>query len=287
MMQILVIGGARFIGLHVIKKLCVHNHSLTVYTTGNHPIPCKDRVKYVRGDRNKDFGGIKDDFDVVIDMCAYTGNHVRKALEEISLKKYILISTVAAYAKSDDIPYEETFPLGPWPVWGDYNLGKVEAETALQKSGKRHATLRPVYVLGEGNHMERESFIYSRIRNHMPLVLPEDGNAEVQFVFVQNVADAVVLLAETDAEGAYNCAGNERISLRGLVEEMANIVGEDANITYNPAADGANFQENAFPFANEYFVCTNNKLTSLGWKPTPLLEGLRRDYENYYKDHRR
>lgn len=103
-MQILVIGGARFIGLHVIKKLCVHNHSITVCTTGNHPIPCKDRVKYVRGDRNKDFVGIKDDFDVVIDMCAYTGNHVRKALEEISLKKYVLISTVAAYAKSEDMP---------------------------------------------------------------------------------------------------------------------------------------------------------------------------------------
>src|SRR3989338_3142608 len=92
-MQVLVIGGARFIGPHIIQKLCSNNHSVTMFTTGNHPIPCKDRLRYVQGDRNKDFTGIKGNFDVVIDMCAYTGNHVQKALEELSLKKYVLMST--------------------------------------------------------------------------------------------------------------------------------------------------------------------------------------------------
>ena len=258
-----------------------------MFTTGNHPIPCKDRLRYVQGDRNKDFTGIKGNFDVVIDMCAYTGNHVQKALEELSLKKYVLMSTAAAYAKPKGLPLEESSPLGSWPVWGNYNIGKTEAEIVLQKSGKRHAILRPVYVLGARNHLERESFIYSSIRKHIPIVLPGNGNATVQFVFVQDVADAIVLLAETDAEGAFNCCGDESITLRGLVEEMAKIAGEAVRIIYNPAADGTNFIDNEFPFANENLVCSNEKLKTLGWKPTPLREWLRRDYKNYYRNHPR
>ena len=55
-------------------------------------------------------------------------------------------------------------------------------------------------------------------------------------------------------------------------------------IKFNPDADGDNHDENEFPFANETFYCTNDKLKKLGIKFTPLIKGLKEDYENYYKD---
>ncbi len=64
---------------------------------------------------------------------------------------------------------------------------------------------------------------------------------------------------------------------------MAKIIGKKPIIKFNPNADGENFNEKEFPFANENFFCSNEKIKELGIKFTPLLRGLKEDYENYYK----
>ena len=54
-------------------------------------------------------------------------------------------------------------------------------------------------------------------------------------------------------------------------------------LKYNSKTDGAHWNEDEFPFANESFIYDNSKLKKLGIKLTPLLKGLKNDYETYYK----
>jgi len=141
-----------------------------------------------------------------------------------------------------------------------------------------------VYILGKNNYVDRERFIYSKIKANKPLILPGDGQAKTQFVFSQDVANSIVVLAEKKIQGNFNCCGDEVVTLKQLAEIMGNIVGIKPIIKFNPNANGQRHNINEFPFANETFYCTNDKLKKLGIKFTPLIQGLKEDYENYYKN---
>jgi nucleoside-diphosphate-sugar epimerase len=90
-------------------------------------------------------------------------------------------------------------------------------------------------------------------------------------------------MVENKVSGSFNVAGDEMITLQGLVEIMADIVGKKALIKYDFEREGLSFNEKAFPFPNEHMICSNDKVKGLGIKFTPLVEGLRSDYDNYYK----
>lgn len=279
-MEILIIGGSRFVGPLLIEKLLSKNHRITVFNRGTHNIGSKSITK-IAGDRNDGFE-IDDEFDVVVDMCAYNGKHTSAAIGQLKFDFFVHMGTGAAYKKTKKFPLTEESPLGDWPVWGDYNKGKVECEKVLASSNVRYATVRPVYILGPNNYCDREHFIYSRIKTGSEILIPGNGNAEVQFVFAKDVAESIALIIEKKAVGAFNCACSESITLNGLVEEMGRIVGKPPRIKLRPEKDGANFSESEFPFANETFLCANEKLKTLGIKFTPLIAGLEEDYRTYY-----
>lgn len=247
-------------------------------------------MRFVKGDRNKGFplgktsGMTAAAFDAVIDMCAHNGSQTKLALSELKFSLFIHFSTSAVYEKSETFPLTEESPLGDWPLWGEYNKGKRECEEILASSGIRYASIRPVYILGPKNYCDRERFIYARIKYGLPISLPGNGQALIQFVFADEVAGAITFLAERGIEGVFNCAGNEAITLKGLTEEMGKIVGRRPILEFNPEADGARFDISEFPFANENLVVSNEKIKGLGITFTPLLEGLKRDYENYYRN---
>src|SRR3989338_610427 len=193
------------------------------------------------------------------------------------------MGTAAAYKKTEIFPLTEESPLGEWPLWGKYNKGKVECEEALINSDVKFATARTVYILGPKNYLARESFIYAKIKNGLPIILPGNGQALTQFVFAEEVAEAIAGIAENKTEGAFNIAGDDIITLKGLVEEMAKIAGKEPKIKYNPGTDGEKFNEDEFPFANENFFCSNKKIKGLGMNFAPFQKTLKEDYENFYR----
>lgn len=281
-MRILLIGGSRFVGPLLIEKLSKRGHSLTIFNRGNLQTVYPPGVIFIKGDRNLGFG-LKDHFDIVIDMCSYQARHTEGALKELNFDFFIHFGTAAAYQKTEIFPLTEESPLGNWLLWGDYNKGKVECEEVLKKSDIKFATIRPVYILGPKNYLARESFIYSKIKKGLPIILPGNGQAITQFVHVEDVAKTFAVIAEKKLEGAFNCAGDESITLKGLVEGMAKIAGKEALIRFNPNADGDKFNDTEFPFANENFFCSNEKIKKLGTEFKPLVIGLKEDYEKYYQ----
>ncbi len=283
-MDILILGGSRFVGPLIVDKLLKKGHSVAVFNRGRERTDY-GKAEFVRGDRDQGFAALKGRrFDAVIDMCAYERRQTEAALEGIDAGFFVHMSTAAAYKKSELFPLTEESPLGDWPLWGAYNKGKAECERVLAESGRKYASIRPVYILGPANYVPRESFIYSALREGRTLALPGNGMAVVQFVFSDEVAESAVAVSEKGAEGAFNCCGDEAITLRGLAEMMARISGREAIIKNSPAHDGDSFDESEFPFANENFLCSNAKIKGLGVRFIPLERGLERDYRDYYSN---
>lgn len=269
-------------GPHIIKELLKNDHDITVFNRGRTSLAENLNIKHIKGDRNMGID-IKESFDIVIDTCAYTGDQTARAINELSFNYYLHISTASVYRKPEIFPLkEDASPIGVWPAWGDYNKGKVECERILEKSGLNYAIVRPVYILGAKSHLPRESYIYVKLKGGEELILPGNGEAIIQFVFVQDVARMVSLLVENKITGIYNCAGDDLITLNGLVNEMSKFIGINAKIKYDFLADDINYNIAEFPFANINFFCSNDKIKELGMEFTPLLKGLKNDYKNYY-----
>ena len=131
-MKILIIGGSRFVGPLIIDKLVEKGHDITVFNRGKTKSQYNN-VNFVQGDRRNGFN-IKDSFDVVIDACAYKGDHTKKAINELNFDFYLNFGTVASYKKTNKFPLTEDSEIGEWPYWGDYNTGKVECEEILKSS---------------------------------------------------------------------------------------------------------------------------------------------------------
>lgn len=282
-MKVLIIGGSRFVGPLLISQLLQANHDVVVFNRGQINNNYPNGVRFIEGDRNNGFK-VADHFDAVVDMCAYTGAQTKMALEQLSYDLFVHFGSVVSYKKSEIFPLTEESQTGLWPSMGDYGKGKVECEQVLAASGKKYATIRPGYILGANNYVDRENFIYSRIHKGIELVLPGNGQALAQFIFAQDVAAIIVLILQKNLTGAFNCSGNEMITLKGLVEVMGELVGKQPRIAYNSAADGERYNQDEFPFSNENLLVSNQKLKDAGFTFTPLLDGLRADFDSHYKE---
>lgn len=280
--NILIIGGSRFVGPYLAELLLNRGHGLTIFNRGLLKPEYPTEMRFVKGDRNKEFN-LKECFDAVIDMCAYSGAQTENALRQLRFDFFLHFSTAAVYKKTEIFPLTEESPLGDWPVWGNYNKGKVKCEKTLAASGLPYAIIRPVYILGPKNYCDREHFIYSKIKNGEPLILPGDGQAKVQFVFAKEVAKAIVLIVEKRAIDAFNCAGDETVTLIDLVKVMGKIAGREPILRFNSLTDGEKFNVAEFPFPNENFIVSNEKIKILGIKFIPLFDGLKKDFKNYYQ----
>ena len=270
-------------GKYLVRRLVKKGHHITVFNRGTRKEDYPEGVDYIRGDRDKGFR-IQEKFSAVVDMCAYRGEQTRRALAELTFDYFLHMSTAAVYKKSEVFPLSEESPIGSWPVWGAYNKEKVACEEVLQKSRIAYASLRPVYIFGSANYVDRERFLYHHLKNGKTIFLPGNGQALLQFVFAEEVAEALAMLAEQKITGIFNCGGDECITPRGLVEIMGRVIGKKPMVECNPYTDGANHLIEEFPFANENIFITNEKIKNLGVKFVSLYEGLKRDYERYYQN---
>lgn len=140
-MNILVIGGTRFFGVHMVSELLEKGHNITIATRGLAQDPFGDRVVRTVLDHT-DFEGMKKalsglHFDVAIDKVAYCSNDIKYAMDSISCDKYIYMSSTAVYELNhQDIKEDEFNGMSGKLKWcnrndDSYSEVKKQAEYAL------------------------------------------------------------------------------------------------------------------------------------------------------------
>ncbi len=245
-MNILIIGGTRFVGRYTALALHEAGHQVAVFTRGRHPIDLPRDVQHIQGDRTNDVdlqaAAAARSWDVVWDNMSYTGAHARAAVRIFGERcgLFIHTSTLAVYSVCEGIvsPYrEDDFQRGRpleelrdrYPY--DYGIKRREGEQVLQEAHAAHGfpfvCVRLPAVLGPRDYSLRAWSYWRRILEDGRLILPDGGIEMHRPVYSGDVVSALLAIIQRGdklAGRAYNLGSREIVSLRRLVEASAEIL---------------------------------------------------------------
>ncbi|MGQ9865616.1 MAG: NAD-dependent epimerase/dehydratase family protein [Pseudanabaenaceae cyanobacterium] len=294
-MKVLVMGGTRFIGVALVKRLVAEGHEVTVCNRGTRPVPAG--VRNLVGDRT-DVETLRallapEDFDVIFDN---TGRELKDTQPLVDmfrgrLRHFVYVSSAGVYQAAGLLPHFEGDATDPQ----SRHRGKRETERYLEKAfaeeGFPFTAVRPVYIYGPDNYNDIEAWFFDRLVRDRPIPMP--GPYLTQLGHVEDLAAAMVaILGNTQAIGEiYNISDVRYVTFAELARQCAIAAGRDPNALslpeYNPATLNLG-KRKGFPLRAQHFIASVEKAMShLDWEPEyDLASGLRTSWEAYQQSDR-
>ena len=255
-MDILITGGAGFIGSHMAGHCIARGHSVTIIdnlSTGlaeNIPegaafLPL-DLSDPSFPDRLKDIS-----VDIVVHLAAQSSGEIsferpvydlstntqgtllllRWAMEH-SVKKFIYSSSMSVYGDGPDRPLKETDPLNPKSFYG---VGKCASEhyiSIFQDMGLDTTIFRFFNVYGPGQNMKNlkqgmVSIFMAYIAQQQPILVKGPLDRFRDFVYIDDVISALDLGIENRSAtgGIYNVCTGRKTTIRSLLDTIIGAYG--------------------------------------------------------------
>jgi UDP-glucose 4-epimerase len=270
-MRTLVLGGAGFIGSHLVERLITDGHRVRVLdnlSTGK-----RENLAEVASDVELRVGDIRDEaalgaaldgVEVVFHEAAIVS--VTRSVEEplftqatnltatlqllmaaraAGVRRVVFASSAAVYGAGGDGPLTEAMPTLPQSPYG---LEKLACEHYLriwhELHGLESVALRYFNVFGPRQDPSSPysgviSIFAERIARGVAPTIFGDGEQTRDFVHVSNVVQANVLAGFTpNAAGVFNVACGETTSLNRLFTQMCRLSDVDLEPRYGPARSG-------------------------------------------------
>lgn len=244
-MRILIIGGTRFLGRHLVDAAAARGHELTLFNRGTTNPEAYPELEQIHGDREHDIDRLRGrTWDAVIDTCGYDPDAVTLSVRALadSVSHYTFISTGSVYA--DPGPgTDENAALAELPSGEDaddegarYGPLKVLCERVVTEGSPGRAFIvRPGVLVGPHDPTDRLRYWIRRVRRGGPMVAPGRPAREVQMLDARDLAEWVVGCVEQGATGVYNASGpRERLTMAGLLDAIAAATGGDARPVWMP-----------------------------------------------------
>lgn len=214
-MRILMIGGTRFIGRHVVASALERGHEVTIFHRGQNGAELFPEVEHRTGDRNSDLSALADgEWDATVDTCAYFPRQVHELADALGGRggHHLLVSSVSAYAPADGPGTTED---GPLAQLDDPTVEEVTNETygglkvlceraAVERHGPATTIVRPTYVVGPDDYTWRFPWWVARIAQGGEVLVPEPRDVPAQVIDVRDMAGWMVRLLEDDQRGAFH-----------------------------------------------------------------------------------
>jgi nucleoside-diphosphate-sugar epimerase len=226
-MKILVVGGTRFFGVHLVQALLSKGHEVTIATRGNTKDQFGDSIHRVTVDRcdpealQRAFLG--EFYDVICDNIAYCSNDVKYLLEAVNCDRYILTSSVSVYPELGLDTKEEDFMPDSYPLtWcnrEDYTYDEIkrQAECALVQTypALSSAAVRLPYVIGEDDYTKRLYYYVEKIVKGIPMQV-DNPQAAISFIRSSEAGDFISWLADSKLVGPVNACSKGTITLEEI-----------------------------------------------------------------------
>ncbi len=292
-MNILVTGGAGFIGSHVVDVLVKQKHRVTVLddiSSGNKAF-LNSSARFVRGkieapstvalvkqlkpDAIYHFAAQKDARLSVTDPVLDARINVLGLLQLIKgtmgrkLKRFVLASTGGAiYGGATTIPTPETYPAHPLSPYGVSKLASEHYLNAYREvGGLPFVALRFANVYGPRQNPKSEAgviaiFARALLCGERPTIFG-DGRQTRDYVYIDDVVSACVAALTTKHLGIYNIGTGVETSLQDVYNKLQELIGTSLSPKRGPAQRG---EERRSAIAIE------KAAEFLNWEPEIILE---------------
>jgi GDP-L-fucose synthase len=204
-----------------------------------------------------------------------------------NIKKFIFLGSSCIYPKFAAQPLKEEYlltdSLESTNEW--YAIAKITGVKACQAIGKQYnkdyVSLMPTNLYGAFDNFDLHSshvlpamlrkFHEAKINNHSDVTLWGSGTPLREFLFVDDLADAVVFTLENNLpEYLYNVGTGKDITIKELAGTIQKLVGHEGNILW----------DNSNPDGTPRKLMDVSKMKGLGWEySTELKDGIRKTYQ--------
>lgn len=304
-MRILVTGGAGFVGSHIVDRLLGQGHEVRVVddlSTGRRELVNR-AARFQRCDiRSRRLPRLVDtwrpeavvhaaaqasvvrsvaepDFDASVNITGTLA--LVRACGAAGARTFLYISTGgAAYGDTSNLPTPEEQPPAPSSPYG---VSKTAGERYVECYGPlfdmRTLVLRLANVYGPRQNPQGEAGVVAifadRLLRGEPCVINGDGEQTRDFVYVEDVADAVVRgLERADATAVVNIGTGIETTVNAIYARLARAAGVTRAATHGPAKAGEQRRS---------ALAADRAARVLGWMPTTTLDdGLARTLEHFH-----
>ncbi len=229
-MELLIIGGTRFLGRHVADLALERGHALTLLHRGRSGPGLFPSARHLIADRDGDLAALDaGHWDAVIDTSAYLPRQVRSLAKRLAgrIGHYQLVSSISVYRDLSVAGLDEQAatvvladPLTETVTGETYGgLKRLCEEAALAGFGAATLIVRPGLIVGPHDASGRFTWWLTRMQRGGEVLAPGDPAAPVQFIDVRDLAAWMLAMAERGRAGTFNATGPAApLTMGGLLE---------------------------------------------------------------------
>lgn len=250
----LVIGGSGPTGPHVVEGLRARGYRVSVLNRGVHPYPFPDDVERIVGDPH-----FAEPIEAALqgrcfDVTIATYGRLRVTSRVMAQRTGHFIAVGGTVAYRGFVDPRENFPTGmmlpvredaPLAGEGDHPFEQqvARAEAALFEAIPGATLFRYPYVYGPRQVTPREWSLVRRVLDgRRAIVVMHGGMTLFSHIYSENAAHALLLAVdrpEVASGKAYNCADDQQVDQRQLIEIGARALGVEMELISIPDAEHA------------------------------------------------
>jgi 2'-hydroxyisoflavone reductase len=217
-MRLLIIGGTRFVGRHLVNAALARGHQVSLFTRGQSNPDLFPQAEHLTGDRGVDLSALDGKrWDAIVDTCGYVPRVVKMAAEKLkdAVDLYCFISTISVYedpvqaGADEDAPLKKLTDETTEEVTGEtYGGLKVLCEQAAEAvMPGRVLTVRPGMIVGPYDPTDRFPYWTDRIATGGEVLVPGKPERRVQMIDARDMGVWIVKMLEAGKTGIYNATG--------------------------------------------------------------------------------
>ena len=226
-------------------------------------------------------------YDFLMDNLQIQNNLIN-ASEKNNVDKVIFLGSSCIYPKMAPQPLKEEYLLtgsleetNQW--YAIAKIAGVKSIEALNKyKNKNYVSLMPTNLYGQNDNYDLNNshvlpalirkFHEAKINNHSEVVLWGSGEPLREFLYVDDLAEAILFCIVNDLDSdLYNVGSGHEISIKELAILIQQIIGHKGEIIWDKNK----------PNGTPRKILDSSKLLSIGWNPKfGLYEGIKKVYSH-------